>query len=302
MPEPAVDDPWRKQICATFGEAGAAWLARLPALLAEYADRWSLTVLPPFAGLSYHYVAPVVRSDGSPAVLKLGVPHAELFRQVEALRLYDGRGMVRLLEADPAAGVLLLEHVRPGVDLSRLPDERALEIAAGVMRAFWRPAPASHGFPDVATWAGGVAEVRAAHGGGTGPLPRRLVERAEGLFAELIPSQAEPVLLHGDLHHYNILSSERDGWLAIDPKGVIGEPAYETGALLRNPMPQVADWPGLPRILSRRVELLAEPLELDRERIRGWGLAQAVLSAVWSVEDGGDWRPAIRIAEALAAS
>jgi streptomycin 6-kinase len=154
----------------------------------------------------------------------------------------------------------------------------------------------------VADWAEDFGKLRAMHGGGTGPLPARLVEEAETLFADLLASQAEPVLLHGDLHHSNILSSAgRALWLAIDPKGVVGEPAYETGALLRNPERLLTE-PEPGRILARRVDQLAEELGLDRARVRGWGLAQAVLAAVWGLEDHGEvqgrW---LRCAELLAA-
>jgi len=95
----------------------------------------------------------------------------------------------------------------------------------------------------------------------------------------------EPVLLHGDLHQENILAARRQPWLAIDPKGLIGEPAYETGALLRNSLPDLLKMPQARRVLARRVDQLSEELGLDRERIRGWGIAQAVLSVWWGIED-----------------
>jgi streptomycin 6-kinase len=107
--------------------------------------------------------------------------------------------------------------------------------------------------------------------------------------------------LHGDLHHYNILASERAPWLAIDPQGVIGEPAYETGALLRNPLPQVYEWPDFAERTARRVDVMAERLGVDRQRISGWGLAQAVLSAWWTMEDQGTLdEPVLRLARVLA--
>ncbi len=130
------------------------------------------------------------------------------------------------------------------------------------------------------------------------------MERAEGLFAELLPSSTAPVVLHGDLHHDNLLDVGGRGWLAIDPKGVVGEPAYEVGALLRNPERRLVGEGDLRRLLERRVDLLAERLELDRRRVVGWGMAQAVLSAWWSVEDGEGEAPpplTLAVAEALAA-
>ena len=128
-----------------------------------------------------------------------------------------------------------------------------------------------------------------------------LVEQAERLFVELLASQDSPVLLHGDLHHWNIAQAEREPWLALDPKGLVGEPAYEVGAWLRNPMPEVNTWPDLRRMLLRRVDQFHDRLGLDRERMRGWGMAQAVLSAWWFYEDEGEYDPSVlAIAEALA--
>jgi streptomycin 6-kinase len=144
----------------------------------------------------------------------------------------------------------------------------------------------------------GLQRLRAEFGGGGGPFPARLVEQAETLFAELLASAAEPVLLHGDLHHQNILAAEREPWLAIDPKGLIGEPAYEVGALLRNQLHMPADTSGL---LARRVDQFAGELGLDRQRLLGWGLAQAVLSAWWDYEDHGHgWEKPLACAEVLA--
>jgi len=291
-----------QRIVELHGPAGVEWLNRLPSIIADCAERWSLTVMPPFEPLSYNYVAPAVRDDGADAVLKVGVPNAELLTEIEALRLFDGHGIVRLLEADADRGVLLLERLKPGAPLSSLSDDKqTTSIAAQVMRQLWKPAPSEHPFPTVAKWASGLERMRERFGD-AGPFPGPLVETAERLFAELISSMAEPALLHGDLHHQNVLAAERQSWLAIDPKGVVGEPEYEVGALLRNPMPQLLKESQPKRLLGRRVDQLAEELGFDRERLVGWGLAQAVLSAWWSYEDHGHgWESGIACAEILAA-
>ena len=280
-----------------YGERGAAWLRDLPALIWACEQRWSLAVQTPFK-LSYNYVAPARRADGVEVVLKLGVPNPELLTEIESLRLYDGRGICQLLDADPERGILLLDRLVPGTMLAALDDEQATSIAAGVMRQLWRPVPADHPFPTVAKWAEGMKRLRAEFGGGTGPFDAALVERAEGLFADLLASMGEPVLLHGDLHHENILAAERDSWLALDPKGVVGEREYEVGALLRNPDIDRLTVP----ILARRVDQLAGELGFDRQRVIGWGLAQAVLSAWWVYEDHGyDWEGAMRVAGMMGA-
>ena len=284
------------------GAEGADWLNRLPGLIAECERRWGLRVGPPFAPLSYNYVAPAVRADGAEVVLKLGFPtNPELITEIEALRLYNGRGIVQLIEADLEGGTLLLERLKPGAPLSHLTDDEAMtSIAAQVMRQLWRPAPPAGPFPSVADWAGGLQKLRNRFDGGCGPFPAALVKRAESLFAELLNSMAELVLLHGDLHHDNILSAERQPWLALDPKGLIGEPAYEVGALLRNQLPESLTESEAKRLLARRLDQLAEALGFDRERLRAWGYAQAVLSAWWSLEDHGyGWEGALACAELL---
>lgn len=275
-------------LVSLFGDRGAAWLQRLPALIATCEARWSIAVDAPLPGLTYNYVAGATGADGAALILKLGVPNPELRSEIDALRAYDGRGCVRLLAWDREEGALLLERLRPGTPLSGLcaaDDEGATSIAADVMRALWRPAPTEHSFPTVGRWAAGFQRLRGRFGGGTGPLPERRVRQAEQIFADLLASSGEPALLHGDLHHDNILDAGDGSWRAIDPKGVVGEPAYEVGALLRNPLPALLALPHPERILARRLDQLAEELSLDRQRLLDWALAQAVLSAWWCLED-----------------
>jgi streptomycin 6-kinase len=190
-------------------------------------------------------------------------------------------------------------------------DAEATSIAASVMKRLRRPVSEEEArlFPTVGDWAQGLGKLRERFGGGTGPFREGLVDQAEQLYAELLPSMGEPVLLHGDLHHYNILAAEREQWLAIDPQGVIGEAEYETGALLRNPTPDVVSEPDLPRLLARRMDQLAEELGYSRERIWGWAVAQAVLSAWWYIDDESHGDPSsdnfkggVILAEAMAAA
>ncbi|MCH7738002.1 MAG: phosphotransferase [Chloroflexi bacterium] len=295
-----VPDGFSQRVIDVHADAGADWLSRLAETIAECERRWSLQVLPQFPLLSYNYVAPVTRADGTEAVLKLGVPHQEFTAEMEALRIYDGGGMVRLLEGDPAVGAMLLERLKPGALLSIVPDdEQATSIAVQVMKQIRKPPPSDNRFPTVSVWASGLARLRERFPGATGPIPALLLERAEALFSELIGSMSAPVLLHGDLHHGNILSAEREPWLAIDPKGVVGEAEYEVGAFVRN---RLFPGPKPERLLARCVDQFADELGFDRERIVGWSLAQAVLSAWWSFEDSGQvWNEAITCAELLAA-
>jgi streptomycin 6-kinase len=298
-----IPEGFARAMVEVWETEGAVWLERLPTLIDECARRWELKVGPPFEPLSYNYVAPAVRADGTEAVLKLGVPRDEIMSEMEALRLLDGHGIVRLLEADMDQYVMLLERLRPGTMLSNLgDDDEATSIGARVMRKLWRPAPPEHRFPSLADWFEGLAELRQEFDGGTGPFDERLVEEAETAARELLASTAVPMVLHGDFHHYNVLAAEREPWLAIDPKGIVGDPAFETGAFLYNALPDNLDQHALSQILARRVDRLAEELEIDRARILGWGVAQAVLSGWWSCEDHGyGWEAVMEVAAALSA-
>lgn len=295
-----IPKSFAKKMIEMYGEKGRAWLDELPNVLDEFAQRWSLTLQLPF-DLSYNYVAPAIRDDGREVVVKLGVPNRELLSEMHALQVFNGHGMVQLLEADFERQIFLLERVRPGIELITVEDDDAvIRVAAQVMKRYWRPVIEEPPLLTVENWAAGLAKLRPYFNGSTGPLPEYLVDAAENIFAEFIPAQGEQVLLHGDLHHWNILSATRQPWLAIDPKGVIGEREYDTGAILRNPWGKCFDPQDLKCIQDRRVDIFCETLGFERERILGWGMAQAVLSAWWSVEDeGSGGEAALAYAEAL---
>lgn len=122
------------------------------------------------------------------------------------------------------------------------------------MRRLKRSSPDSHSFSSVSDWAKGFERLRDQFDGRTGPFPERVIDRAEGLVHEFLDSMSDVVVLHGDLHHWNILSAKREPWLALDPKGVMGEPEYEVDAWLRNPFPQILDTPQPKEMISRRVD------------------------------------------------
>ena len=149
-----MTDEFETTIRNVFGAKGEAWLHELPALIAECEQRWQIQVQTPFK-LSYNYVAPAVRSDGTQCVLKLGVLSPDLSYEIEAMQVYAGRGICRLIDVDVERGAQLLERLLPGMLLSTLvphQDEQATLIAAEVMRELWRPAPAQHTLPTLAQW------------------------------------------------------------------------------------------------------------------------------------------------------
>lgn len=297
-----IPNDYARKIEQMHGEAGKAWLENLPATVNNYSHKWSLTLDSPFPNATFNYAVPAERQDGTPVVLKIGFPTDKEFRsELEALKVFNGHGIVEILESDSDKNILLLERAVPGDPLTTVKnDEEAMSIAAKIMKNLWQTVPLQHQFPTVFDWGKGFEQMKEYFKEKANPLPKKLVDKAERLFAELSVSQGKQILLHGDLNHSNILSAQRESWLAIDPKGVIGEREYEIGVLLRNPQPKLLQLPDPKEVLERRIDQLANELNLDRERIHGWGIAQAVLSAWWIIEDNGnDWEDAIRCAEIL---
>lgn len=273
----------------------AEWLSPLPARITDVERRWSLRVLEPLNS-SYGYVARASHADAGEVVVKLGVPGIEFRRELEALQVYGGRGAVVLLKAEPTHGAMMLESVRPGRTLSEVrSDEEATTIATSVMRSLWRPAPERHPFATMSEFEGGIEWLRTCLANKRGPIPTTLVSRAEGLLRELAAEQAQ-LVLHGDLHHDNILSAERVPWLAVDPKGVVGDPAYDVGSFLYNHLFET-DGPG--SVLRRRVDQMSEELGFERDRIVGAAIPRAVLAAWPSGSSGEPWQDPLRCAELL---
>ncbi len=225
-----------------------------------------------------------------PAVLKLIKPRSDEQKAGRWLEYHAGRGAVNLFKMDE--GALLLEQVIPGTELVELVRAgkdgeatrqicRVIELLCG---GFKGGVANPEGFKSVEDW--GKAFTRNSRTILTAKIPVELLDRAESLYHELCESQGPRRLLHGDLHHYNVLLDANQGWRAIDPKGVIGEMAYETGAMLRNP-DESPEFYADPRTLKSRVRIICQSLGLEEKRVLGWCFAQAILSVIWSIEDWG---------------
>jgi streptomycin 6-kinase len=289
-----------KNNALTWGKQGADWLARIPAIISECEQKWDIRVQEPFA-LSYNYVAPAELSDGSLAVLKIGFPGDKEFKtEIDALELFNGEGVCKLLKADRVNSAMLIEKITPGIPLSSLHnDDEATKVLGTVITRIHKPLPEQHRFITIEEWTTAIPEYLTKHKSSKGPLPAMLVDKAKELFKHLITTSTESVLVHGDLHHDNVLLSAYRGWLAIDPKGVAAEPAYEVAAMIRNPYERLKNIKDLEPMLNRRIAILSEMLEFKRQRILDWCFAQTMLSAVWNTEGEKSPEHALRVAQVL---
>ena len=237
--------------------------------------------------------------DGQRVVLKLTKAVGDEMRSGEVLRAFGAEGAVRVYEAE--LGAVLLERLEPGEELVNLvrrgDDDQATRTLADVIaRLKGREAPA--GTVTVAEYGRAFDWYVQTD---DQQIPSELVREAHDLYRDLAATQRTTMLLHGDLQHYNVLFDNDRGWLAIDPKGVVGELEYEVGALMRNPM-ELLELYTQRATIERRLETLTSLLPLDRSRVLRWCFAQAVLSAVWGVEDGYTIEPdhgGLRLARTL---
>jgi len=230
--------------------------------------------------LSYNYVLSGLQGD-NPIVLKLGLDSEGLAREAFALKCFSGCGAVKVLAENE--GILLLERAVPGASVkSYFPDkeQESIKIACGVMKKLHQAnIPTTHNFPHIKDWLAALDK--------DWPIPDGYLQKARKLRDQLLQISKPDVLLHGDLHHDNILPNG-DDWLVIDPKGVIGESAYEVAAFIRNPIPELMHHADATTIIHNRITRFAEALELPSQRILDWCFVQAVLSWVWAIEDGCD--------------
>ncbi|MEK2495204.1 aminoglycoside phosphotransferase family protein [Kitasatospora purpeofusca] len=280
-----VPDRLARNVAAVRPEEADRWLAALPALVTAELARLRLTldrVLDP--GGSLALVAYVHRDDDlAPAVLKVSLRTPGTAHEAEALTAWAGRGAVLLLDTavpDPGTTVLLLERLHGGIPLRSLAEPKAMLEATSLLHRLWTPVPPGHDLPGL------PAPSPAATAADLPAEAEPLLAEAEETAAALAASATEEFLLHGDFHHGNVLAADRAPWLAIDPRPLVGERAYDLARLTLDRADTLVGSPGLPAAVRRRLHQLAEALEVDRDRLRGWTLVRAVDLAGAALAEG----------------
>ena len=259
------------------------WFAGLPALLHELLGEWQLEPDGATMAGNCAVVVPVRTPDGQSAVLKVGWPHWEAQYEHLALRIWDGVGAVRLLRADPRRFALLLERVHAGRDLTAVPVLEACEVIAGLYGQLHRPAlPQTRLLSELCRdWHGRLPPLLEA-----GLLPRRLVTRAAALLLAFADDpDVDATLIHTDLHYFNVLAAERQPWLAIDPKPIAGDPAYEIAPLLWNRWDEALATGNLREAILARMFAVLDATGLDEDRVRDWIVVREVVNVLWAYED-----------------
>jgi streptomycin 6-kinase len=255
---------------ADAGLTHRVWLESIPELVRECVERWRLRLGEPYVAGAAGYTTRVELPDGAPAVLKLVYPHRESEHEAAALELHDGAGTVRLLAHDHDRHALLLERCEPGTPIWQIGGEAALDVIAELLPRLWKPAgkPFRPLAEEAAWWVDQLPGEWEAAGR---PFERSLLDAGLAALRELPRSQGEQVLVNQDLHGENILAAEREPWLVIDPKPLVGEREFALAPIVRS-----FELGDTRRDVLYRLDRLSAELGLDRERARGWTIGQTL--------------------------
>lgn len=284
---PVVSDETADRVAETFGDEGRVWLRNLPDVVGLLAERWHLQpTAVAFSGARASFVAPVTDRLGRAFVLKIAPGVRWLRYEYNALSHWNGRGAVRVADADLALGALLLDRLTPGGTLpeSLEAPSSAAKIFASVVGQLARDTPPTPDLPDLESWLEKLdrpsVEPR---------LPQLEVERVSArlMSRTLLANSTHFGVLHGDLHHGNLLQ-HGSAWAAIDPKGLIGPLEAEPAAFLRNPRRHILHNARGLAWTTERARSIAEELRLELAPVLGWAYVLAVVGAQWSLEDGAD--------------
>ena len=278
-----------------WGDRGKKWLQELPTIVKKCEEEFEIITGKPFENAYCNFVVDAVTNNGKKVVLKLGFPESEIHTEQEALLAFSGRKSVNVLGRNKKYCAILLQRVTPGYDLTTITnDDEATSIAAEVMKELPAEVPSKHTLETTVELLNVIERIGPNH-----PLPNTMLEKARKIAQKLYQTKKTEKLLHGDMHHNNILYDEDEGWIAIDPQGVIGDPISEVGMYFLNPH-GIAEDPNLEEKFLKRAEIFSEVLECDINRVFGWAFVQCVISCCWSVEDNEDgWKQTVKCVDVL---
>lgn len=278
-----------------YGEPGKTWLSNLPNIVDELSKHWHLKNISPVNNMTFHYVAKALTKTNQPVVLKIGYDNKVTSEEARALQYFDGNASIKLIDYSKKYKALLLQQAIPGISIKSLYPtqvEFVINHYVDTMQGLHsKPLPTYNNYPHVTEWLNSLDKASREK------LPLHLLERAINLKNLLLQTTEVECFLHGDLHHDNILQHESK-WLAIDPKGIIGDPAFEIAAFDFIHKTEL-NTPNVSKLFESRILLIAHRSGLDAQRIKDWVFVRLILSAAWSIEDNCDPSWAINLAGVL---
>lgn len=259
------------------------------AAIGKSAELWDLHILQPYNNVTQNFVAPVFSAAHGPAVIKVAFNAFMFERECLALRLFDGRGAVKVLEWDSSLCSMLLEKADPGLPMVLDWDEQT-DAFCSLLNSLWKPASAACGLPTVEFEARSrlqdLSRMLSLFGERNYADRHETVMRAVHVLEKLTLSNYEQFLIHGDLHAENMLSSHRLPWLSIDPIGCVGERAFDACTLFREETAALRNASNPRELTERRLRTLSRDCGLDEDRLRAWSFVEAVRIQGWHYSIG----------------
>ena len=268
-----------------LGIEGRDWLNSLPLTLNVLKSHWNLSSITPVDNMTCNYVATALLNHSARVVLKIGFNKKCIAEEESALKYFGGDGCINIIDYSEQYNALLMHQALPGNTLKTLYPthvDLVMSLYANTMQQLHsKSMPVAIHFPFVNDWLAAIDHASAER------IPTSLLDKAVRLKRELLASSVTQRVLHGDLHHDNILHSG-DEWIAIDPKGIIGEPAFEAAAFDFIHPAELNSSPDVAKLFTQRAELLAKIANINTRRLRDWVFVRLILSAAWHIEDNGD--------------
>lgn len=279
-----------------YGEVGDIWLEDLPHQINQLSTLWAFHLLNPMPNLSYNFVGLVkMKITSKTAVLKMAPKGGNLASEMQWLKCIE-KGAPEIYALDENFNAYLMEHLNPGHPLKSLvktgKDDEATRIICQTIRNFQSQHCNKANFRHLSELSRTLPLLK-------GHFDAKLLSKAQKLFSDLTTDRSHDVVLHGDLHHDNILASGSE-WKAIDPHGYVGDPAAEGGPMVHNAFECFPNNPSIPKIVENRLKIMADELPYDAHRIKSWAFCLTALSGAWSLEDHGKVpRHIIEVASAI---
>ncbi|MCF6776064.1 phosphotransferase [Thiotrichales bacterium 19X7-9] len=271
---------FKNNIINIYGQKGKTWLDLLPDRIQQIKDQYHLTKPQPIENLSFNYILKGFQ-NGQAIILKIAIDEKSLENEADALEAFQGFYTPKIYAKEK--DFLILTQAIPGDTLkNHFPNKEidSIEIFCGVLNALHQvKLPNNHSFQSIEKWLVALDKDY--------DIPLKYLSKARILYKELLKTQAKEILLHGDLHHDNIIKHQND-WMMIDPKGIIGEPAFDVCAFIRNPIPDLLEQNNPKAIIDQRIVHCARLLNLSEDRINKWFFVEAVLGWLWDLEDNLD--------------
>ncbi len=267
-------------IHANYKEVGKKWLNELPSQIAQLSKQWDFLLIRELPDLSYSYVALVELSTTKEnAILKIAPVGSNIVTEAKWLKSFQHR-VPQIYKIDEEQHAFLMEYFRPGQSVKSLVkngnDDEATRIICQTILELHRDQPDYSSYKHLSELMPALSVLK-------GHIDSVLLSKAQALFADLTADRSIDVLLHGDLHHDNILSSG-DSWKVIDPHGYVGDPLAEVGPMIHNPFDCFPIGP-VKKVIEARLNILCEMLPYDPKRIQAWAFCITMLSAAWDFEE-----------------